>query len=117
MLTDAELAAMRAAQNETLPDVCIRERPVLIANGAGGHTEGEPKTQQYMCRVAATGGRDLEVAARLTTERTLTVTLPYDADVVSSDRLRVGDRQLQVIAPLAGGTWMTALRVLAVEAT
>ena len=116
MLSAAEVAAMRATQGEALPDTCSRERVTLTADGTGGHTQ-ETATVAYTCRVSPTSGRDLEVAARLTSERTLTVTLPWDADVISEDALLIGGRRLEVIAPLVGGAWQTALRVLAVEVT
>lgn len=117
MITAGDLAAMRAAQASALPDTCTRERATLTRDGSGGHTAGTPATQAYSCRVSATSGRDLEIAARLTTERTLTVTLPYDADVITTDVLIAGARRLRVIAPLPGGAWMSALRVLTVEVT
>jgi SPP1 family predicted phage head-tail adaptor len=116
MLSATEVAAMRAIQGEALPDTCSRERVTLTADGTGGHTQ-KTDTQSYACRVAPTSGRDLEIAARLTSAVTFTVTLPWDADVISEDALLIGGRRLEVIAPLVGGAWQTALRVLAVEVT
>lgn len=116
MLSATEVAAMRTIQGEALPDTCSRERVTLTADGTGGHTQ-KTDTQSYACRVAPTSGRDLEIAARLTSAVTFTVTLPWDADVISEDALLIGGRRLEVIAPLVGGAWQTALRVLAVEVT
>ena len=115
MLSATDLTTMRAAQTAALPDTCIRTRVTLVSDSAGGYTE-MPTTFPYACRVAPTSGRELEIAARVTSERTLTVTLPHDANVLASDRLAVGDRTLQVVAALEGGAWQTALRVLVVEA-
>ena len=116
MFSAANLATMRATQETALPDSCTRSRPVLTADGTGGQTAGTPATATYACRLAATGGREVEIAAQLTAERTVTVTLPHDADIQAQDTLTVGGRTLQVIAVLAAGAWETARRVLAVEA-
>lgn len=115
MLSATEVAAMRALQGEVLPDNCVRTRAAILPDGAGGHMEGTPEMATYACRLASTAGRELEIAARITSAVTVTVTLPWDADVISGDMLAIGTRRLQVIAPLVGGATMTALRVLAVE--
>jgi SPP1 family predicted phage head-tail adaptor len=106
---------MRATQVLALPDSCTRSRPVLTADGTGGQTAGTPATATYACRLAATGGHEVVIAAQLTAERTVTVTLPYDADVQAQDTLAIGTRVLSVIAVLVSGAWETARRVLAVE--
>lgn len=115
MLSATDLATMRAAQAAALPNTCVRTRVTLVSDSAGGYTE-MPTTVSYPCRVAPTSGRELEIAARVTSAVTLTVTLPHDASVLASDRLAVDGRTLQVVAALGGGAWQTALRVLAVEA-
>jgi SPP1 family predicted phage head-tail adaptor len=116
MLSADDLAAMRAIQGEALPDTATRTRKALVPDGMGGHTE-TPSTETYACRIAPTSGRELEVAARVTSAVTFTVTLPYDADVVASDELTVNGRTFQIVAVLRGEAWQTALRVLAVEVT
>jgi hypothetical protein len=115
MLSIIEVAAMRAIQGEALPDSCVRTRVPLVADGAGGHMNGTPVMTPYPCRVAPAGGRELEIAARITSAVAMTVTLPWNADIISGDTLTIGGRILKVITPLVGGTTMTALRVLAVE--
>mgnify|MGYP000981949564 CR=1 FL=1 len=115
MLSATEVAAMRAIQGEALPDTATRTRKALVPDGMGGHTE-TPSTETYACRIAPTSGRELEVAARITSAVTFIVTLPYDADVVADDELTVNGRTFQIVAVLRGEAWQTALRVLAVEA-
>ena len=115
MLSATEVAAMRAIQGAALPDTATRTRKTYVSDGMGGQTPSE-STTSYACRLAPTSGRELEVAARVTSAVTFTVTLPYDADVVASDELTVNGRTFNVVAVLQGGTWATALRVLAVEA-
>ncbi|NLD42334.1 MAG: head-tail adaptor protein [Chloroflexi bacterium] len=115
MLSGAELAAMRAAQEAALPETCTRLRPALADDGTGGRTAGPPSGETFACRLAPTGGREVEAAARLTSAVTYTVTLPAGADVRAEDTLAVGERRLEVIAVLGGGAWETARRVLCVE--
>ena len=115
MLSASDLATMRTTQALALPDTATRTRKTYVSDGMGGQTPSE-STTSYACRLAPTSGRELEVAARITSAVTFTVTLPYDADVTADDVLTVNGRTLRVIAVLQGGAWQTALRVLAVEA-
>jgi len=115
MLSASDLTTMRAAQALALPDTATRTRKTYVSDGMGGQTPSE-STTSYACRLAPTSGRELEVAARVTSAVTFTVTLPYDADVVASDELTVNGRTFQIVAVLRGEAWQTALRVLAVEA-
>lgn len=114
MLSASDLTTMRAAQALALPDTATRTRKTYVSDGMGGQTPSTTTTS-YACRLAPTSGRELEVAARVTSAVTFTVTLPHDADVVASDELTVGGRTLKIVAVLEGGAWQTALRVLAVE--
>ena len=114
MLSATDLATMRATQALALPDTATRTRKVEAPDGMGGYTTAD-STTTYACRVAPTSGRELEIAARLTSAVAVTVTLPYNADVVASDTLTVNGRLYKVLAVLQGGAWQTALRVLAAE--
>jgi len=114
MLSATDLATMRATQALALPDTATRTRKIETPDGMGGYTTTD-STTTYACRIAPTSGRELEIAARLTSAVAFTMTLPYNADVVASDELVVSGRTLKIMAVLAGGAWQTALRVLAVE--
>ena len=115
LLSSATLTQMRAAQALALPDTATRTRSAYVSDGMGGQTPST-STTSYACRITPTSGRELEVAARVTSAVTFTVTLPYDADVTADDVLAVNGRTFKVEAVLQGGAWATALRVLAVEA-
>ena len=115
MLTSGDLEKMRSIQELELPDSATRSRYVRVPDGMGGYTTTS-STASYSCRIAPTSGNELELASRLTSAVTFTVTLPYDADVVASDELTVNGRTFQIVAVLRGEAWQTALRVLAVEA-
>jgi SPP1 family predicted phage head-tail adaptor len=106
---------MRATQALALPDTATRTRKIETPDGMGGYTDSDVTTT-YACRVAPTSGRELEIAARITSAVTVTITLPYDADAVADDELTVNGRLYKILAVLTGASWATALRVLAVEA-
>ena len=115
MLSSTDLATMRAAQALALSDTATRTVSTYVSDGMGGQV-ASTSTTSYACRIAPTSGRELEVAARVTSAVAFTVTLPYDANVTADDTITVNGRILRVVAALQGGAWQTALRVLAVEA-
>ncbi|AZF90297.1 MAG: head-tail joining protein [Phage 5P_3] len=115
MMDAADLTWMRAAQAATMTTACTVRRTTNTADGLGGQT---PSTASVAttCRLAPTGGQELEIAARLTALTTVTITLPYNTDVLAGDEIVIGAVVYRVIAVLAGGTIITALRTLAVRA-
>lgn len=116
ILGAADLEMMRAAQELLLPTPCTISRRTLTAVGDGTYTESTA-TVATVCRDVATGGQELEIAARLGAKSTRTVTLPHDTDVRPEDKIVIGTRTLNVLALLGITGWVTALRVLAVETT
>ena len=115
MLTNTDLEKMRSVQELALPDSATRTRYVRVPDGMGGYTTTS-STANYSCRIAPTSGNELELASRLTSAVSYTVTLPHDADVVADDMLTISGRTLRVIAVLHRAAWATVTRVLAVEA-
>jgi head-tail adaptor len=112
-----DLAWMREQQKSLLPTACTISRRTDTAVGDGTFTSVWATASTTVCRDVATSGRELELAAKLTTHTARTVTLPHDADVRTADRIVIGARSLEVIALLGITGWITALRVLAVEVT
>ena len=115
LLSATDLEVMRAAQESILPTACTISRQTVTAVGDGTFTSVWATASTTVCRDAATSGRELELAAKLTTHTTRTVTLPHDADVRTADRIVIGARTLEVLALLGVTGWVTALRVLCVE--
>lgn len=115
MLSDADLAAMRAAQEATMTESCARRRPVYTTDAFGRQVPTATALATYPCRLGMPSTRELEAAGRLAETPGVIVTLPHDADVRHDDRLEVGGRALRVAGVLVYGAWQTALRVLAVE--
>ena len=115
LFNTADLAWMRAQQELLLPTACTISRRTDTAVGDGTYTSAWATASTTVCRDAATGGRESELAAKLTTQTTRTITLPHSADVRTADRIVIGTRTLEVIALLSITDMITALRVLAVE--
>ena len=116
MLTAAELTAMRATLNASLPDTCEISRVTLEPDGAGGQTETWETIVTVACRVAPSGRSPQErvIAERLSNESTWTLTLPAETDVQAGDRIVVGTRTFRVAGVLTR-SFETARRVVCSE--
>lgn len=116
-LTSSDLAMERASQETWMPDTVLVKRRVQTANTSGGYTFTWPSTTHtYDGRLAAGGVPSEYLAlARESGRMAWMVTLPHDADVLSTDRLFVGSRTLEVLGFNSGGAYITALRVVCVE--
>jgi hypothetical protein len=116
MLSDADLAEMRAAQEETMVETCTIERKVKTSDGAGGFSEGAPTTTSCKCRIG-TGLREPQarvIAEQVAPRQVYVVTLPALTDVQAEDRITVGGRTFKVISPQQG-SFETARRCYCVE--
>lgn len=118
MLTDDELAEMRACQDAALPDTCTLYRPAATADGAGGATVAlATLASDVACRVAPIGRSPAERlwAERIAPDMGWTITLPALTDVRADDRIGHNALSYQVLGVLAPGSWETARRVAAVR--
>jgi len=115
MLSAAELTAMRAVQQESMLTSCTVSTPTSTPDGLGGQTDGTPSTTSTVCRVVPTGGRESEIAAQLTEQVSYTITLPYGTTITAESSVVVGGDTYRALAVLDGGTYATAIKVLAVK--
>ncbi|MCU0503877.1 MAG: head-tail adaptor protein [Anaerolineae bacterium] len=116
MLTAADLTAIRSAANASLVDTCLIKRATSTSDGVGGYTSTWTTTATVACRVApARSPAELHLAERVAAVQGWTITLPYNTDVLPTDRLMVGSRTFEVIGRLAAETYETARRVVCVE--
>jgi hypothetical protein len=113
MLSDADLATMRATQEVALPETCTRVRTPLVADGQGGYTKGTATTATLACRVSSRGlpSEYLQMATATGKELRM-VTLPHGSDVKRTDTLLIDGVTYQVIGFASAGDWETALRVV-----
>jgi hypothetical protein len=113
MLTANDLALMRAAQQAALPDTCSIQRATSSHNVIG---EGVPSWAAVgvaiPCRLAPQlRRRDLQaVGEQQRTVGDWVVTLPYDTDVRSGDRIIIGGDVYDVIDTQRAESWLTAIR-------
>jgi len=116
MLTTDQLAAMRAAQAEALPDTCTRTRTPRVADGQGGFTDGTPVAVALSCRKSSRGIPDHYMAMQAAQGKQLwMVTFIQGADVQARDMLTIDGDTLSVLGIASGGEWETAVRAVCVE--
>ncbi len=117
-LLDAnDLAAIRAAQEEAMPDTCVVQSRTSTADGMGGVTRGDwTDGTSYSCRLSSRGvPREYLQQAAISGLQYWMVTLPHDASVTRDNRLKVGSRYLQIVGFQSGGEYETAKRAVCVE--
>lgn len=112
-LSANDLAMMRAAQVSALPDTCSILRSAPGWNEIGEGTLGwstvgtavpcRVRLSNVLRRLEAIGGQAQAVADWV-------VTLAYDEDVRSGDRLTVGGDTYDVISVNVDESWRTAVR-------
>lgn len=116
MLTDADLAMMRSAQEALLPDTCTVRRVMLADDGYGGQAETWGDVASYACRLSPIASpKELLLAGHPAQVADWMVTLPHDADCKAADHIIIGTRTLEVVGVVQGQSWQTALRVIAKE--
>ncbi len=117
MLSSTELAAIRATQQEALPDTCVVQSRAYTPDGQGGLEGGDWQDgTRYACRLSSRGvpKEYLEMAAIEGVQYWM-VTLQHDAVVTREDRLKIGDRVMSIVGFASGGAWETAKRAVCVE--
>lgn len=111
MLSDTQLAYMRAAQNETLVDTCDILRLTRSPDGKGGSIEQwATHLMSQPCRFApvAQTQRNADGVLRTVTETILT--LAWDVDVTDKDRVIYGGATYAITGEKPH-TWITAKRL------
>jgi len=98
MLSEDEIAAMRATATASLPETIEVQRPTRVPDGAGGETLTYGNVATCPARLAPAGGEDeREFAGRVAGRSLWRITLPALADVRLDDRVVVGGRTFEVL--------------------
>ena len=111
-LTNHQLGRMRALRERLMTDTATVQRKTVLPDGYGGLTETYATTTTYPCWVKPAGSAP--EAARLgkvVNELGWTVGMPWDADVLPSDRILIGTRVLEIQGVMTGKTYQSALEV------
>ena len=107
-----DLTSMRAEAAKYLPDTCNVKRPTRSSDGAGGTTVVlSAVAANVPCRAASSGGGEATATDKVTATDTWVVTVPYDTDLSTSDRIEWAGRVLEVVA-VQGSTFATVRRAI-----
>lgn len=109
LITDAQIAYMRAAQQELMPDLATIEVMATAADGYGGQSRtwaAIPGT--VPCRVMPTPPAPREAAGQLSPDLSVILTLPAGTDVGIGDRVVVEGVRYEIRSAPAGGSMETA---------
>lgn len=117
MLTDAELAAMRATGDSALPDMCAIYRDTLAADDIGGFEVDETTlVARVACRLAPPQRKsELVLAERLDALALWIVTLPAGTDIAPTDRITCNGRSFEVVDIGQPHSWEINHRIAVVE--
>jgi hypothetical protein len=121
ILSDAELVALRAFNEENLPDLCEVLEETSVSNGAGGFVKTWAVVATYPCRGGKAVARVQEVAGGAGTVEVVVwpLTLPASARVSLTQRVRhLGDgfsRLLEVSRVAGPHTYQVMLSVEGTE--
>lgn len=110
MLTDSDLASMRATAERALPGTAVIQAGTLTSDGAGGYTETFTAAGTVACRVAPITGTEREEGGRINADSTHVITLPADTAVTTSDQLEIAGLAYNVTA-VRDRSWEITRRV------
>ena len=116
MLTDAELAWLRAAQEALMTETATISRSTRVPDGMGGMTDALAVVASAVpCRRANTTGSERTMAERLSAVNAWTISLPAGTNVAVGDQISVSGLVLRVRGVLANGVIETARRCICEE--
>lgn len=116
LFSAAELADLRATQEDAMPMTCSVSVPgTATADGMGGWIEGTPTaTAGIACRVGSPSATDQQIAGKQGQSVDSVVTLPYGTNVPDSSAITVVDtgKTYDVQFTNAEQTYRTAVRAV-----
>ena len=110
-LSEVELAAMREALVETLPDTGYVLSLTRVSDGMGGGTATWGTAGTAACRVEAMRGAERYSGDKLTAFARYVVTVPYDTTVTEANRFKVGSVEYSILNVDGGKSWPVAKRL------
>lgn len=88
LVTTAELRHMRShVEAVALPDVCEIQALTQTPDGQGGHYESWAAAGTVACRLDPAGGNKAGVGQSLQAFASFTLTVPYDTDLTTLNRV------------------------------
>ncbi len=119
LLSNAELARLRADLARLLPDTAVIYAASTSTDGAGGVTETWAPVSggTVSCRVDPLTRRRsdnvIQAASRQSLAVDYQITLPYDAPIAAHRRIVTGGRTYDVVQLASEHSWSVSRRVLA----
>ena len=98
MIPSSELALLGADLTGVLADSCAVVRVTRTQTDSGGWTETTTALPTQPCRIGPLGGRERIAGGKIAEESDLVMTLKYDADVRSDDRITHGGKTYEVVS-------------------
>lgn len=98
MIPSSELALLRADLTGVLADSCAVVRVTRTQTDSGGWTEATTTQSAQPCRVGPLSGRERIAGGKIAEESDLVMTLKYDADIRSDDRVTHGGKTYEVVS-------------------
>lgn len=112
MLSEAELAEIRAAVEESFPDTCtIQTRTETNTKGSVADSYANTYTN-VPCRLMPVRreAREYEVAGKITMVARFLLTVPHDQAIAATNRVIHGGLTYEVLGVQAGHSFRTARR-------
>lgn len=110
-LTAAELAAMRSAISELLPDTAQIITITQVPNGMGGYTESRATAAAVAFRLDVSSGQEQIAGGALQPYTHYKGSLPYDTTVTTSQQILHSGVTYAVIAVNTSQSWIAVRRV------
>jgi head-tail adaptor len=114
-MDDLELAELRAAVAELLPDTCNLLAVTRASDGQGGFTEAWGTVTggtAIPCRLDYVRGVNVVIGGAMQPFSGWMLTLPYDATITTAYRVQHNSHTYAVIGVDAGKSWAASVRLL-----
>lgn len=116
MIDAGMLAAMRAAQEDLLPDTCTIQTATEAPDAIGQVTRTWSNTATGVaCRLVPNRIQERDAGARVTVVGDWVLTVAHDRAVAQGQRVVVGTRTFDVVSVNTAESWETATRAGLVE--
>jgi hypothetical protein len=119
MLSAGELASMRTDATAWLPQTCRVWRLSVVSDNRGGQTQTYALHEDALpCRLAPGSSRteaEVVIEGRSVTDKQWLVTVPHDAEVLSTDRVEVSGLMLEITSLDRGRADLVSLRLVCRE--
>jgi hypothetical protein len=119
LLTDADIAGMRSAVEDSLPDTAVIQTRTFVGDSGGGGTSVWAASGTVACRVSprrpSNFGAERDVAMRITEVATFLVTLPQSASCDTNSRIQTMGNTYEVVGLQEPRSWDLCRRVEVLE--